>query len=94
MEAGQDDIKRSLVAYAIENALLDMGKPEYEEVVARLEKYNCHVSDCYNHPEYLKKILREIYGNAFEVILQKIEDSLGEFARQESYEKFLICLKD
>jgi len=53
---------RNLIAVAIENALLEIGRKELEKVESMLEAdYKSNFFDCMDHPEYLGKILRELY---------------------------------
>ncbi|HSA98609.1 MAG TPA: hypothetical protein VLF17_05985 [Candidatus Nitrosotenuis sp.] len=94
MEATDTQIKKALVAFAIEKALIDMGEPIFEKVVKTLkDDYNCYVPDCYDHPEYLKRILSDLYGNAHVTIIHSIKDSLRDFSTQESINKFISVLE-
>ncbi|MGB9003487.1 MAG: hypothetical protein WCC52_06765, partial [Nitrosotalea sp.] len=46
----------------IEVVLMRRGNANYHLVMARLDSlYNCTVMDCYEHPEYLKTVLKEVY---------------------------------
>lgn len=88
------DVKKALVTVVIERALLDFGKPALEKVTGRLNKeYNCYLPDCYEHPEYLDSILKQLYGNASKAITESITRQLEEFNYQKPIEKFLqvIC---
>jgi hypothetical protein len=88
------DVKKALVTVTIERALLDFGKPAFEKVLKVLDKeYHCYLPDCYDHPEYLEKILKQLYGNASKVIIESITKQLEEFNYQKPIEKFLqvIC---
>jgi len=47
---------------AIENGLLEIGRKELEKVESMFEAdYKSNFFDCMDHPEYLGKILRELY---------------------------------
>ena len=88
------DVKKALVTLAIEKALLDFGKPALQKVLGILNKeYHCYLPDCYDHPEYLEKILKGLYGNSSRVITESITKQLEEFNYQQPIEKFLkvIC---
>ena len=88
------DVKKALVTVVIERALLDFGKPALEKVIGRLNKeYHCYLPDCYEHPEYLDSILKQLYGNASKAITESITRQLEEFNYQKPIEKFLqvIC---
>jgi len=87
------DTMKALTALAIEKTLVDMGKPVYEKVVNRIyKKYQSYIPDCYEHPEYLKEVLKDLYGNAYDVIVSSIEEQLNEFAYKKKMETFLTVL--
>ena len=83
-------INKALVSLAIERVLIDIGKPTYDEVVHNLyQKYRCYLPDCYDHPEYLNLILKELYGNSHYVIAESIKKELEEFSYKMPVENFL-----
>ena len=87
------DTMKALTAMAIEKTLLDMGKPVYEKVANTIqEKYYCYIPDCYEHPEYLKDVLKDLYGNAYTEIVSSIEEQLSEFAYKKKIDAFLTVL--
>jgi len=53
------------------------------------EKHHCAISDCYEHPEYLTEILKEIFGNSYKEVIASIEKYLNEFSYQQTIEQFL-----
>jgi len=67
---------RNLIAVSIENALLEIGRKELNEVESKLEAdYKSNFFDCMGHPEYLGKILRELYpdnNKIAKLILKKL----------------------
>lgn len=94
MEASDTQIKKALVTFAIEKALLDMGEPVYQKVAKVLkDDYNSYIPDCYDHPEYLKRILSDLYGNAHQTIINSIRNSLAEFNHQEPIRKFVSAIE-
>lgn len=93
VEAKDTEIKKALVCTSIEKVLLGMGKPVLDEVTCRLyQEYNCYLPDCYDNPEYLKKILRGMYGAAHQHIVKLINHDLKEFNQQKPIEKFLQAI--
>jgi hypothetical protein len=93
MDATDTQIKKALVAFAIEKALLNLGEPVYQKVTKTLkDDYNCFIPDCYNHPEYLKRILVDMYGNAHTTIIHSIKSDLKEFSSQDPIQKFVLAL--
>lgn len=89
-----DEVKKALVTLAIEKSLLDIGKPTYDEVVENLKKrYNRYIPDCYEHPEYLREILKELYGNTHKTIVKSIKEQLEEFSYHKPIARFLKVIK-
>ena len=90
-----DDSKvfKLLISASVEKALLEMGTLEFDLVVSRLkEDYNCEISDCLDHPEYLKQILCELFGNFYQVILKSIHDSIEKSNMERPLVNFLTIL--
>jgi CheY-like chemotaxis protein len=89
-----DKAKAALVSYVIEQSLLKVSTVAVQEVGDRLfERYGCYFSDCLEHPEYLKSILYEIFGNGAATITDTIKESLADFEEQKPIAVFLsvIC---
>lgn len=93
MDATDLQIKKALVSFAIEKSLLQMGEPVFQKVTKTLkDDYNCYIPDCYEHPEYLKRVLSDIYGNAGLSIINSIKEDLAEFSGQGPVQKFVLAL--
>lgn len=93
-EASDEVIRKALVALAIERTLLEMGVPVFEEVSRRLVKeYKCYIPDCHEHPEYLKKVLKDLYGASYTTILESIRSKLDEFIHKKSIAEFLRVME-
>jgi hypothetical protein len=89
----ENNAKRALLAFAVESTLLKMGRPEYEKVASRLEKeYKCYIPDCHENPEFLKRVLQDIFGDAYDDIINEIRAELGEFVSQKYFEDFVKAL--
>ena len=83
-----------MVGLAIESVLLQMGKPELDKVKFRLkDDYNCEIADCLDHPEYLKRILCDLFGDYYNHILVSIRKTLEKLQMDGKVEKFLIVLE-
>jgi hypothetical protein len=85
--------KKALFAMAVEDALNEAGQP-WNMIVANelLKKYKCSISDCMEHPEYLKDVLNQTFGHADIVVISKIKKNLGEFGQERSVGEFLKVL--
>jgi len=88
-----NEVFKSVVAVSVEKALLEIGKFELDSVVYRLkENYNCEIYDCLDHPEYLKQILCELFGNSHEIILKSIQGSFKKTMMEQPLVNFLTVL--
>jgi hypothetical protein len=88
--SSNNDVYKALTILAIEKTLLDFGKPMYEKVIEVLKKeYNCYLTDCYEHPEYLSTILKKLFGNSHIVLVASIKKQLEEFLYKESVGRFV-----
>ena len=77
MTYDNDLVKKALVSLVIETTLLEIGKEMYNKIVHDLyQKYHSYIPDCYDHPEYLNEILKDLYGNAYKVIVEKNQQSI------------------
>lgn len=88
--APDSHINKALVAMTVEQSLLEIGKPVFDEVTRVLYKdYKCYISDCYEHPEYLKNVLQTLYGPSHLVMVESIRQRLEEFTDKRSIENFV-----
>jgi hypothetical protein len=89
-----DDVNKALLAFCIEVVLLRMGIPQYEKVTSKLEKeYKCYIPDCDKNPEALKRVLQDIFGDAYADILNEIKIEFGEFTSRKYYRDFLSVME-
>jgi len=87
-------MNQELITVAVEHALLQMGTAELEMVAYQLKNgYNCTIEDCFEHPEYLKQVLNELFGYCCEDILSTIEYVVRGGNMNSQIEKFLTALK-
>jgi hypothetical protein len=84
---------KEMVTVIIEKTLLDISLPVYESVVSSLKsKYCCTISDCYENPQYLKKVLTEYFGNSSNIVIDNITNELQKTIKNQSITKFLTVL--
>ena len=90
---GYDKVRQGLVSTILEKTLLDIGSGAYCTVKDELKKrYQCHLTDCYVHPEYLISILQDLYGDASMQIVRIINKKLEEFSYEKPIAKFMESL--
>ena len=86
-------MKKTMVTLALKNTLLELGVQEYDKVVSLLQKdYNSTLEDCYENPDYLKQILKDLFGDSYEDILSALNENMKEIASQKEIKDFLQIL--
>jgi hypothetical protein len=91
VDTNSNQVRKALVSLAIESVLLEIGKPTYDEVSHKLFKdYKSYLPDCYEHPEYLKRILQDLYGQSSTAIIESIKKQLEEFETQKGIDIFIM----
>ena len=87
-QQGYDKVRKALVWSILEKTLFDAGI--YYKVIEELKKkYRCQLDSCYEHPEYLNTILKDLYGNSYKCVIKSINNHLEEFSYHESITRFL-----
>ena len=85
-----EEAKKELFGLAVERVLVNINPRVYEQVENRLsENYGCNIEDCLKHPEYLEKILSELFGKVSIFLIDSIKNLLQESVDNKSYTSFL-----
>ena len=85
--------KEELVGLRIRRAMLDISKSVHDQVLQALyREYHCTWADCYEHPEYLKEILKQAFGGAHVHIVKSIKNQLDEFDEHKPIKEFLTVM--
>ena len=85
---------RDLIAIAVEEALMKMGRSELETVQERLKAdYGITIKDSLDNPEYLKSTLCGMFGNAYQDILNTIDEIVVDSKDEEIVKGFLYVMK-
>lgn len=83
-------INRDVLSSVIEKVLLNIGLEVHSLVEKKLNKnYYYKFSDCYENPEPLHTILKELYGNSYAEIAKKITDELDDVTLDQKLSKFI-----
>jgi len=89
----KEKTQRDLVSVVIEKTLLDISKDTCSLVEKRLfADFYCRFSDCYSHPEHLNTILKEIFGNNYYIITDKIKAEIEKHPIDKKLTKFIEVL--
>ena len=95
MDFDQEQLRKAIVSLAIEKVLLAIGQPVYEKVIRQLSKdYNCYLPECYEHPDYLNKVLKKIFGNAHITIVDAIKRELDEQITEKPISVFIGVISE
>ena len=58
----------------VEVALMRRGNVDYNSVICKLDvQYSCTIPDCYDYPERLRTVLKEVYKNEYDSVLEEIQ---------------------
>ena len=91
----KDQLRKALVSLVIEKVLLEVGEPVYEKVIKQLAKdYHCYLPDCFEHPEYLNKVLKKIFGNSYITIVEAIKKELTDYLMEKPVELFVTTISE
>lgn len=86
---------RAALVLSIEIVLMRRGGPQYHQVLAKLENYyDCRIFDCFEHPEYLGAVIKEVYPNDYQKIIDEFKIELDEMAAQKEIAEFLKLLEN
>jgi len=85
--------KNALVA-CLEVVLMSKGNTQYNLLAAKLNSlYDCTISDCYDHPDYLKPILKEVYKEDYNPIIEQIKLHLEDLVNEEDMTNFFEIME-
>ena len=89
----ENQMKKTMVTLALKSTLLELGIQEYDKVVSLLQKdYSCTLEDCYENPEYLRNILKDLFGDSYPDILSSLSENMKNILSQPSVKDFLQVL--
>lgn len=89
----EKNMKKTMVTLALKNTLLELGVEEFDKVVSLLQKdYNSTLEDCFESPEYLKQILKDLFGNSYPDILNSLAENMKEISEHQDIKEFMQVL--
>ncbi len=90
----ENQMKKTMVTLALKNTLLELGIQEYDKVVSLLQKdYSCTLEDCFENPEYLRNILKDLFGDSYPDILGSLAENMKSISSQQSIKDFMHALE-
>ncbi|VVC06190.1 Uncharacterised protein [uncultured archaeon] len=95
MNFDQAQLRKAIVSLAVEKVLRAISQPVYEKTIKQLSKdYNCYLPECYEHPEYLNKVLKKIFGNAHMAVIDAIKKELNEQITEKPIAVFVTAISE
>lgn len=86
---------RAALVSCIELVLMKRGNIEYNLVVAKLAAhYESTVRDCYRRPDHLQAVLRDVYGNNYDSVIDEIKSQMGELAEVDEIGDFFRVMEN
>ncbi|MGI0066078.1 MAG: hypothetical protein ACREA5_03335 [Nitrosotalea sp.] len=80
MDSRSEPYRLAVVSY-VELVLMRRGNTNYHLVLAKLDSlYDCKIVDCYDHPDYLKTVLKDVFKDEYHSVVSQIKSYLGELA--------------
>ncbi len=78
----------------LEIVLMRRGNTSYNWTTTKLSSlYDCQLRDCYENPDYLKVVLKEVYGNDYKDIVNDLRVELDDLAGEPDIARFLRVLE-
>ena len=84
--------KTALIS-CIESILMPISNTKYHLTVAKLRSYDTTISESYDRTEYLKIVLKEVYGKDYPNIINDIKMCLGDLVNEEDVAKFFKVME-
>jgi len=85
--------KMALV-FCVEAVLMRRGNTNYHLITAKLNaNYNCTIMDCYENPEALRNVLKDVYKEDYKSIINEIKILLDELANVREIANFLKLMQ-
>ena len=89
----ENQMKKTMVTLAIKNTLLELGIQEYDKIASLLQKeHSCTLEDCFENPEYLRNILKELFGDSYPDILGSLSENMKSISSHQSVREFMQVL--
>jgi len=85
--------KMALIS-TLEVVLMNMGNVKYLSTIAKLKTlYDIDIRECYDHPDYLKTVLKEVYTKDYEHIISEVKSRLDILVDTPEIEQFFKIME-
>ena len=83
-------LEKDIVLYVLNMTLLKSGTKVHDMVNRSLyEKYHSNISECFENPEFLCDVLRFVFDDTYDTILESIVKNLERFSQESGIKEFL-----
>lgn len=77
----------------VELALMQTSNTKFHLTVAKLRSYDTTISESYSHTEYLRLVLKEVYGDDYDRIINEIKMCLGDLVYEQDVAEFFKTME-
>lgn len=85
---------RSALMSCIELVLMRKSNVNYHTVQAKLMTIcNRNLIDCYEYPKYIREVVKGIYKEEYDSIIDEIKSELGELVEEKDIVKFFKIME-
>ena len=89
-----DEQHKIALISCLEIVLMSKSNTKYNLVVAKLNSlYDCSIRDCCEKPEYLKTILKEVYKEDYNLIIEEIKSQLDDLVEEKDMANFFKVME-
>ncbi len=79
---------------SIELVIMRKNGESYQLIQAKLgSSYSCKIADCAYHPEYLRTVMKEIFKEKYNSVLEEIKAQLGDLMEENDISKFFKVME-
>jgi len=77
----------------VELALMQTSNTKFHLTVAKLRSYDTTINKSYNHAEYLRIVLKGVYENDYDRIINEIKMCLGDLVNEQDIAEFFKIME-
>ena len=78
----------------IEKVLMEIGVTTHNKMAEIVTDHNMTFSDCYQNPDVLNFALKELFGDAYMVTVDKIKNELFELQEYKTVNAFIKAISE
>jgi len=90
-----ENMQKTMITLALKNTLLELGHDELDKVITILQKdHNMTLDDCYDNPDELKLVLKDLFGESYDDILHSFKENMKSISSHNSTKHFISNLHE